>query len=349
MTAAGGILALDPAWTPRQPSGVALIGHRNGDWWCAGVAPSHSAFFQLAQGVAVDWFARPVGEPPEPGRLLVAAETLLDEEVGTVAVDMPVSSEPFTSRRVADNLLSSAYGRYGCGTHTPNKIRPGQLGAEMTRAFADHGYEVAGADAAPGESPALVEVYPHPALLVLLDTNYRVKYKAGKARKFWPELSAAEGRAEVVTVWAEILNALRKNLEGIELPLPTPSEAMTMTTTALKRYEDALGALVCGWIGIDYLGGRCSAFSRLRGDLDSDDGLRYLPKLRECSGPRSCHTRSRGPSITCQHQGGLLMSCAARETSPMGTPFHNSPNVGKCQGVHQVLCESTVDRRTSAS
>jgi predicted RNase H-like nuclease len=35
---------------------------------------------------------------------------------------------------------------------------------------------------------------------------------------------------------------------------------MTMTTAALKRYEDALDALVCGWVGIEYLGGRCTAF-----------------------------------------------------------------------------------------
>ena len=201
-----------------------------------------------------------MGGLPDPERLLVAAEALLGEPVGTVTVDMPVSSHPFETRRVADNLVSAAYGRFGCGTHTPNKIRPGPLGRELTRAFTGRGYEVAGADTVPGGKPALVEVYPHPALLVLLGVDYRVKYKAGKARKFWPELNAAECRAEVVLVWAEILNALSEVIEGIELPLPTAPEAMTMTTAALKRYEDALDALVCGWVGIEYLGGRCTAF-----------------------------------------------------------------------------------------
>ena len=115
-------------------------------------------------------------------------------------------------------------------------------------------------DSVPGRGRTLVEVYPHPALLVLLGEDYRVKYKAGKARKFWPELTAGECRVEVVAVWGRILDALRQVIEGIDLPIPVALEAMAMTTAALKRYEDALDALICGWIGIEYLEGRCTAF-----------------------------------------------------------------------------------------
>jgi len=229
-------------------------------WHCTGVAPSYAAFLDLAEGIPVDWSVRPTGGLPEPGRLLDATGALLEGEVGTVTVDMPVSLAPFNSRRVGDNLVSSAYGRYGCGTHTPNNDRPGRLGADLTRAFAERGYGVAGADAVPGESRALVEVYPHPALLVLLGEEYRVKYKVGKARKFWPELTAGECRAEVATVWGKIHKVLRSVISGIDLPLPTAAEATTMTTAALKRYEDALDALVCGWVGMQYLEGHCTAF-----------------------------------------------------------------------------------------
>jgi predicted RNase H-like nuclease len=260
LTLPDGILALDPAGTQRQPSGVACLSRRGEGWHCAGVAPSYVAFLNLAEGIPVDWSARPAGGLPEPARLLDAAGALLGGEVSTVTVDMPVSLVPFDSRRVGDNLISSEYGRYGCGTHTPNKDRPGRLGADLTRAFAKRGYGVAGADAVPGESRALVEVYPHPALLVLLGEEYRVKYKAGKARKFWPELTAGERRAAVVTVWGRIREVLRSVISGIDLPLPTATEATTMTTTALKRYEDTLDALVCGWVGMEYLEGHCTAF-----------------------------------------------------------------------------------------
>jgi hypothetical protein len=176
------------------------MARQGGTWHCMGVVPRYASFLELAGGVPVDWTARPAGGRPEPERLLDAA--LLDGAVGTMTVDMSVSLDPFDSRRIADNLVSSASGYCGCGTHTPNKDRPGQLGADVTRSFAERGYEVVGSDSVPGVGRGRVEVYPHPALLVLLGTDYRVKYQAGKARKFWPELTAAECRAEVVGVWA---------------------------------------------------------------------------------------------------------------------------------------------------
>lgn len=51
----------------------------------------------------------------------------------------------------------------------------------------------------------------------------------------------------------------------VRVPVRVPANPYTirggaMATVALKRYEDALYALVCGWIGIEYLARRCSAF-----------------------------------------------------------------------------------------
>ncbi len=67
-------------------------------------------------------------------------------------------------------------------------------------------------------------------------------------------------RVKVVDVWERILDALGMVIDGIDLTTPTPSEATAMTTAALKRYDDALEGLICGWIGIEYLEGRCTAF-----------------------------------------------------------------------------------------
>ena len=38
----------------------------------------------------------------------------------------------------------------------------------------------------------------------------------------------------------------------LELPEPVAVKSLA----ALKRYEDALDALVCAWVGVEYLGGR---------------------------------------------------------------------------------------------
>jgi hypothetical protein len=48
-------------------------------------------------------------------------------------------------------------------------------------------------------------------------------------------------------------------ISKIDLPLPTPARATTVTTTGLKRYDVALDAFVCGWIDIEYLEDRCTA------------------------------------------------------------------------------------------
>jgi hypothetical protein len=41
----------------------------------------------------------------------------------------------------------------------------------------------------------------------------------------------------------KILTALRADIRGIELKLPEPEDAVSITR--LKRYEDSLDALVC--------------------------------------------------------------------------------------------------------
>lgn len=56
-----GILALDPAWTEREPSGVALLTNAQGHGRCAGPSPSYGWFLDLAECTLVDWSDRPTG------------------------------------------------------------------------------------------------------------------------------------------------------------------------------------------------------------------------------------------------------------------------------------------------
>ena len=53
------ILALDPAWTATEPSGVALMQQVKDRWKCVGLSPSYDQFVQLASGVRVDWSMAP--------------------------------------------------------------------------------------------------------------------------------------------------------------------------------------------------------------------------------------------------------------------------------------------------
>jgi predicted RNase H-like nuclease len=93
-----------------------------------------------------------------------------------------------------------------------------------------------------------------------MHASYRVPYKVSKAGRYWPTVPPSERRRKLVETWDEILRALGDTISGADLPLPTPDEAEILRTSVLKRYEDALDALVCGWVGVQYLQGLCTAY-----------------------------------------------------------------------------------------
>ncbi|MCH7593865.1 MAG: DUF429 domain-containing protein [Chloroflexi bacterium] len=254
------ILGIDAAWTVKEPSGVAVVVKRNSQrWQCCAIAPSYTSFLSLNQGIAIDWSARLFpGVRPPPVSILSAAEDLAGESIDVVTVDMPVSTVQITQRREADNAVSRAFGEYGCGTHTPNPQRPGRIGEELSGTFADLGYSISATGSNGGTINRLIEVYPHPALLRLLNEKYRLPYKQGKSTKYWPGLDIRTRIGNLLIVYRRILNALSGRIDNIALVLPAQSDVPTLAF--LKRYEDSIDALVCAWVGIEYIEGRCAAY-----------------------------------------------------------------------------------------
>lgn len=255
------VLGIDAAWTTDQPSGVALVAKQGTERWrCLSVAPSYATFLQTADGIPVEWeINRHCGGMPDVERLLSAASRILGgKSVEIVAIDMPVSREAITGRRPADNAISSKFGAAGCSTHSPGPIRPGALDANLTAAFRDAGYPVAAADDRCGTLSRLIEVYPHPALLRLLNAERRIEYKVSKSGKYWPNTSVRVRIRKLLDIYAHILQALRHEVDGINLPLPQPHSCAGLS--GLKRYEDALDALICAWVGCCYIEGKAAPF-----------------------------------------------------------------------------------------
>jgi predicted RNase H-like nuclease len=256
------ILALDPAWTDHEPSGVALLQESNGGWNCVGLAPSYEQFVKLADGVQVNWMERSPSGLPDVNALIATAQSLLGgSSLDLVTIDMPVSLEPICGRRVADNEVSRVYGGKGCGTHSPNLTRPGPIGQRLTDQFANLGYPLATTDTEVGHTPALAEVYPHPALLALLDRSYRVPYKISRARRYKKaDETLAQRRHMVVDEWWTIHDKLSQIIGAIDLPIPSTDVSELLASRQLKRFEDALDALICGWVGVQYLEGHCTPY-----------------------------------------------------------------------------------------
>lgn len=255
------VLGIDAAWTPTAGSGVALAVELAGRWRCVGLAPTFAEFEALVAGQAVDWDARPTSVGTlDAARLVAAARTLAPGmELEVVAVDMPLSRQPITGRRPGDDEISRVFGGRGCGTHTPSGRRPGPMAAELRDGFAAVGVALRTNDGAGPRTPALLEVYPHTALLALTGDDYRVKYKASKTRTYWPGASLEDRQVKLAAEWRRVHRKIEAHLDtGLSLPGPRPF-------ARLKRYEDALDALVCAWVGIEYLAGRTRPF----GDADS--------------------------------------------------------------------------------
>jgi len=253
------ILAIDAAWTASQPSGVALVKQGPACWECVAVAPSYDSFVGIGNGTPVNWNARksPRGSQPDPAKLLDVAHRLLGStRVSLVTVDLPVATIPIADRRVADNSLSRAFGQNGCGTHSPNSDRPGLVGIALKDGFAGNGFPIAAADCPVGTPHRLVEVYPHPALLRLLNVTFRVCYKVSKRRDYWQGCMNPRRKRYLLKSFRNILDALKDNIASIDVPLPRPG----LSFAFLKRFEDALDALICAWVGIMYLAGRAQPY-----------------------------------------------------------------------------------------
>ncbi|TBA68945.1 DUF429 domain-containing protein [Rhizobium ruizarguesonis] len=251
------VLGIDAAWTEREPSGVALIVDRGSGWRLLEVAASYAGF---AAHKDADPIVRHRGSLPDAPALLAVAREKLGEPVDLVAIDMPLSLVPIMGRRASDNMISSEYGARHASTHTPSVARPGRLSDELRIRFEAAGYPLAVSEPS---GRALLEVYPHPALIELASADRRLPYKHSKSRKYWPDESPAARRQNLFETWRRIIALLDVRIQGVKdsLPLPSPDERGHV----LKAFEDALDAVVCAWVGSCVMDGR----ARAHGDLES--------------------------------------------------------------------------------
>lgn len=264
------VLGIDAAWSQGKPSGVALIRQlKGGRWECVAVAPSYGSFLGLAEGSDVDWGKPPKGSLPKPHLLLKAAGKLLkDSDVTLVTVDMPISNKPITARRNCDDAISKAFWREKCGTHSINKNSPVQMFDDFRVSLDNLEYhlvtQTSGKDKDEVPIRATIEVYPHPAILRLLNLDCRLQYKVDKSNDFWPGKSLAERREMLRARFQWLRTGLAMEIDGIPEDL-IPTDTYLRSRGSLKKYEDALDALVCAWVGACYLEGRAEPF----GDADA--------------------------------------------------------------------------------
>ena len=247
------VIGIDAAWTRDRPSGVALCVERGGAWDCEAVAPSYADFFALGDRQEISWdHPRADRGSPEPSRILRAAAALAPgARMMAVALDLPLASVPIAGRRKADQDVSREFGGRGCSTHSPTPARPGRISTTVRAGFEAAGFPLATVGT-PHSGPAIVEVYPHVALLSLLPDDYRIPYKVSRSGRYWPGVPVDERRQRLLEQWHRILSALAVHME---VRLEVPKSKSFASLSAMKPYEDAIDAMVCAWVAIEFLTG----------------------------------------------------------------------------------------------
>ena len=266
MRAVLGILA---AWTYPQPSGGARALASGAGWRLGAVAPSYRHFQALACDNSVIEL-RPTGSEASAPDLLASATALCGLKPDLVAIDMPLSRKPISSRRASDDAVSQAYGSRHCSTHTPSTARPGRVSDDLTQGFDNAGYPLLTSPSA--KPPGLVEVYPRPALVEFARAPMRLKYKAGKVRTYWPGYTPTERRSLLLKEWTFVVAVLDAQLPGVEAALPPPDAAAG--GVVFKAYEDMLDAVVCVCVAICILEGEAVPYG------DEDSAI-WIPRPRE--------------------------------------------------------------------
>jgi predicted RNase H-like nuclease len=264
MTPPLSVLGIDAAWTVRNPSGVALVEKSAGAWRLASACPSYGAFVDDESA----------GGLPDPANLVAASERRTGHPPSLVAIDMPLARSPIVARRLADNAVSRAYGAKRCATHTPNAARPGKVSDRFTENFAACGYPLATSTMT---TPAVIEVYPHPALVELAGAEERLPYKAAKVARYWPTATPADRRVALLAEWAKIIRLLDCKIGGVQAALTLPDPSSPART--LKAFEDMLDAVVCAWVGVCALEGAAIPF----GD---EEAAIWIPKSPTFDGDR---------------------------------------------------------------
>lgn len=245
-------IGLDLAWSSTNPSGVAVLeGDRN-----------------AAQ--LVHWGL--LGDDREVLAFLdghSAGPTI-------IAVDAPLTVPNRTGKRPGEAQLSPVFGRHQANAHPANRERMtryngGEIRGEVIKAaleargFVDDPFHLSAPDVR-----AVVEVYPHAAMVALFQLPRTLKYK-----------QKGQGRVALDAAWREYhrhlatLGHAEPGLTGLEPLLAV--DPSVLRGSALKNHEDEVDAVMCAYVALyaHRFPERCEVFGRVA------EGYILTPTFRE--------------------------------------------------------------------
>ncbi len=165
--------------------------------------------------------------------------------VTIVAIDAPIiAPNPAGTGRLCDKEVSRAFWSYHAGAYSANRPKCARPIALRRR------FERLGFDCDPTKAPGrvgkwVIEVYPHPAQVVLFSLSRIVKYKKGRVA------DKQRGQQELAGHIVDHLPRKTPSL-GVNDVLRSLCAPPWLKGQALKAREDQLDAVVCGYLAAYY-------------------------------------------------------------------------------------------------
>ncbi|ODS33646.1 MAG: hypothetical protein SCARUB_01247 [Candidatus Scalindua rubra] len=194
-----------------------------------------------------------------------------------VSIDAPLIVKNRTGARPVDREVSARYRKYFAGAHPCNlnkfkgKVRGNELFKKLTELGFEHNPYIS-ISKRRRITNIIIEVYPHPAQVVLFKLRKRVLYKRGDVE------TKRKGLLRLRRYIVERLpnTEPRLNVNHKLQDLCTRS-IQAMRGKSLKNYEDTLDSLICAYVGLYhwYWG---NEKSEVIGDLQT--GYIVTPKSR---------------------------------------------------------------------
>ena len=187
-----------------------------------------------------------------------AIAALVPDGPCVVAFDAPIVVTNTTGRRRCDAEISRCFGRFHAGAYPANRSIPWLADPRAGRLAARFGCDLDPGAARSPDGRTALEVYPHPAMVVLFGLDRILAYKRRSGRTL-PQRRTAFTR----------LIAGLEGLSDADPPLDVTTGprwaalrdtvASATTQAALDRCEDELDAHVCAYVGRLHARGRQEA------------------------------------------------------------------------------------------
>lgn len=229
-------------------------------------------------GIDLAWAARArtgLAALDEDGRLVASTSVVTDDEIaafvethasGTAvaAIDAPLIVPNATGSRVPEQLITREFGRYNAGAYPSNRSRPlfdPPRGETLCLRF--------GWDRDPGTPPGrdrsvAIEVYPHPAMVVLFALATVLPYKAKRGRSLDDLKAAFLSLLDHMEVACDEPLSLTSNARWAQVREAVASAGRFVD---LDRVEDEVDAVLCAYLA--WLWGSGSPAMRVLGDVES--------------------------------------------------------------------------------